>query len=114
MNNQPLSALQVVGVRYRGSRPAQGDERSIDAFAASDAYQQAQAPFTIGEVAFPAHLREDAAPDNLGLINGAIAEMAAAARRGGSAVLLAGGECTHCTGVLGGLQDAHGPAARIG
>jgi arginase len=27
---------------------------------------------------------------------------------------MTGGDCTHCTGVLGGLQDAHGPAARIG
>jgi arginase len=38
----------------------------------------------------------------------------AAAQREGKAVLLTGGDCTHCTGVFGGLQQAHGPAARIG
>ena len=27
---------------------------------------------------------------------------------------MTGGDCTHITGVVGGLQDAHGPAARIG
>jgi len=27
---------------------------------------------------------------------------------------MTGGDCTHLTGVVGGLQDAHGPAARIG
>ena len=49
-----------------------------------------------------------------GLFNGLIAEQVAAARRAGKAVLLTGGDCTHITSVVGGLQDAHGSDARIG
>ena len=48
------------------------------------------------------------------MIGGAIAESVAAARRAGAGVVLTGGDCTHSTGVLGGLQAAHGPGARIG
>src|SRR5687767_1877924 len=114
MDTHALSALHVVGVRYRGSRPAAGDERALDAYAASDVYQRAQVPLEISEPRQPEHLRGDQEPDNLGLLGGAIAEQVAAARRSGRAVLVTGGDCTHCTGVLGGLQDAHGPAARIG
>src|SRR5690242_5595415 len=107
MATQPLASLHVVGVRYRGSRPAQGDERALDAYTRSKVYQQAQAPFAYHEALFPEQLRSAAEPDNLGAIGGAIAESVAAARRAGQAVLLAGGDCTHSTGVLGGLQDAH-------
>jgi arginase len=54
------------------------------------------------------------AEEKLGLLCGAIADAVAAARRKGSAILLTGGDCTHATGVVGGLQRAHGPVARIG
>jgi arginase len=114
MPNQPLSALHVVGVRYRGSRPAKGDERSLNAYAASDVYQQAQAPVEISEPALPEQQRSAEETDNLGLIGAAIADQVAAARRAGQAVLMTGGDCTHITGVVGGLQDAHGPSTRIG
>ncbi|HWQ13713.1 MAG TPA: arginase family protein, partial [Roseiflexaceae bacterium] len=53
-------------------------------------------------------------PANLGHMNAAIAAVVADARRAGRAVLLAGGDCSHCVGVLAGLQAAHGPAARVG
>jgi arginase len=114
MPTQPLSVLHVVGVRYRGSRPAEGDERALDAYAASGIYGQVQAPVEVGEPAFPEGQRADEETDNLGLLGAAIADQVAAARRAGRAVLMTGGDCTHITGVLGGLQDAHGPAARIG
>ena len=39
--------------------------------------------------------------------------MAASSERG-DAVLMTGGNCTHITGVFGGLQDVHGPAVRVG
>src|SRR5262245_39020525 len=107
---QPLSALHVIGVRYRGSRPAAGDERALNAYAASDVYQQAQVPIAVSEPAMPEHLRSDVETDNLGLLGAAIAAEVAMARRAGQAVLMTGGDCTHITGVLGGLQDAHGPA----
>jgi arginase len=114
MSTQPLEALHVTGVRYRGSRPAQGDERALDAYTRAHVYQQAQVPVVYSEVVFPEHLRSAAEPDNLGLIGGAIAESVAAACRASAGVVLTGGDCTHSIGVLGGLQAAHGPAARIG
>jgi arginase len=114
MGQQALTQLHVIGVSYRGSRPAEGDERALDAYAAAGLYAEAGVPFALREPAMPEQLREADEPANLGLINGAIAAEVAAARRVGAGVLLTGGDCSHCTGVLGGLQDAHGPAARIG
>jgi len=114
MATQSLEALHVTGVRYRGSRPAQGDERALDAYTRANVYRRAQVPAAYGEVAFPEHLRGAAEPDNLGLIGGAIADTIAAACRAGTGAVLTGGDCTHSTGMLGGLQAAHGPAARIG
>lgn len=111
---QPLTALQVIGVRYRESRPAHGNERPLDAYAAAGVYQQAQVPFDIVEPTLPEAQRRQEASDNLGLLGGAIAEVAAAARRQGKAVLMTGGDCNHMTGLFGGLQAAHGPATRIG
>ncbi|HEU5090563.1 MAG TPA: arginase family protein [Roseiflexaceae bacterium] len=110
----PLHALTVVGVRYRGSRPAPGDERCLDTFRASGVYEQAGVPASIVEPAMPEAERRSDEPDNLGLIGGAIADAVAAARHSGHAVLMTGGDCSHITGVVGGLQDAHGANTRIG
>ncbi len=113
MSVEPLSGLTVIGVRYRGSRPAQDDERALDAYAASGVYRRAQVPVDVIEPTFPEYHREDEAV-NIGLLGGAIADVVASARRQGKAVLMTGGDCTHTSGILGGLQDAHGPAVRIG
>ncbi len=114
MSIQPLDNLQVIGVRYRGSRPAEGDERALDAYLASGVYGTAQVPFEVTAPDFPEAWRAAREPDNLGLMGGAIADAVASARREGKAILMTGGDCTHATGVVGGLQDAHGPAARMG
>ena len=114
MKGVPLTGLQVIGVRYRQSKPAPGDERALDAYAAAGVYQQAQVPFEVVEPAMPEGQRRNEESDNLGLLGGAIAETVAAARRQGKAILMTGGDCNHMTGLLGGLQDAYGPAARIG
>ncbi|HEX6387305.1 MAG TPA: arginase family protein [Anaerolineae bacterium] len=114
MQGQSLKALQIIGVRYCESRRAEGNERPLDAYAVSGAYRQAQVPFEIVEPAMPEGQRQEEASDNLGLLGGAIAEAVAAARRKGKVVLMTGGDCNHMTGLLGGLQSAHGPAARIG
>jgi arginase len=114
VSTQPLSALQVIGVRYRSSRLAQRDERSLDAYAAADVYAAAQVPFTVLEPRFPEDLRQAEEPDNLGVLGGEIATAVAAARQQGQGVLMTGGDCSHITGVVGGLQTAHGPTARIG
>lgn len=51
---------------------------------------------------------------DLGFLNGKIADAVAAARRSGSIILITGGDCTHVTGIVGGLQDVHGPALKLG
>jgi arginase len=109
-----LPALQVIGVRYRSDTLAEGDERSLDAYLASGVYGRAGVPFDVVEPSLPEDQRVDDQAANLGLLGGAIAGAVAQARREGRAILMTGGNCTHCTGVVGGLQDAHGPAARIG
>ncbi len=114
MSINPMPALKVVGIRYRGSKPAVNDERALDAYAASGIYKAAQVSFEIIEPEFPEEKRRVEETDNLGIMNGAIASEVAEAHRHGHAVLMTGGDCTHCTGVLGGLQDVNGPDARIG
>lgn len=114
MSINPFLELKVIGIRYRSSKPAVNDERALDAYAASGVYQSAQVPFEIIEPEFPEEYREAEETDNLGLMNGAIAKVVAEANQNGQAVLMTGGDCTHCTGVLGGLQDVNGPDAHIG
>lgn len=114
MNATSLGQLQVIGIRYRRTTPAIGDERGLDAYAASDVYATAEVPYDILEPTIsPDRLSGDAVLD-LGRLNGEIADAVAAARRSGSVILMTGGDCTHVTGVVGGLQDAHGPALRLG
>jgi len=112
--HQPLTQLQVVGVRYRGSRPAQRDERSLNAYAAAAVYDAAGLPVTITEPQLAEGARVADEPTNLGRLSGQIAAVVATARRAGHPVLMTGGDCSHITGVIGGLQDAHGVDARIG
>lgn len=109
-----LPPLQVIGVRYLDDRPATGDERGLDAYAAAGVYSAAGVPFAVSEPRLPESQRTGSQARNLGLLNGAIAQDVAAARQAGKAILLTGGNCSHITGIFGGLQDAHGPAARIG
>lgn len=112
--HQPLTGLTVVGVRYRGSRLAQRDERALDAYAASDSYRVTQVPVTIVEPRFSEAERSTLEPENLGQLGGEIATAVASGARTGHAILMSGGDCSHITGVIGGLQDAHGADARIG
>jgi arginase len=105
--------LHVVQVRYyRGAVwPAESDP--IDHYAASGAYAILGEP-TIAEPAFPEDQRSAEPTHNLGLIGGEIAVAVAEGRRAGRPVLVVGGSCDAVPGVIGGLQEAHGPAARIG
>lgn len=111
---EALMGLQVIGVRYWDSRLAQEDELSLDALADSGVYGEAGVPFDIVEPRIGDDLWAEDEIVNLGLMGGAVASEAAAARQQGRAILMTGGHCVHATGILGGLQDAHGPAARIG
>lgn len=114
MTGYQLNALQVIGVRYRGSTPAEGDERALDAYVASGVYSAAGVPVTISEPQMPEAQRSDDEPSNLGWICRAIADDVAAARRIGRAPLITGGDCTHAVGIVAGLQRSCGPNARIG
>ena len=114
MAQKLLSKLQVIGLRYRGSRPAQNDERALNAYANSGAYEIDAIPYDVVEPALPETMRSEVETDNLGLLGGEIAGAVASAREAGKAVLMTGGDCSHITGVIGGLQDAHGAQARIG
>lgn len=114
MSHKPLTSLQVIGVRYRGSKPAQGDERALDAFAESGVYAAAGVPFSGVEPAMVEKQRSDDEPANLGLMCGAIAAEVATAHKAGRAPLVVGGDCTHAVGVYAGLQKAYGQRAKIG
>jgi arginase len=111
---QPLAALQVIHIRYARHHYVGEGQRALAAYAAGGAYEQAGVPFEVTEPRTPAGLESADPVTQLGALGGAIAEAVAAARRAGKAILMVGGNCPHATGVLGGLQDAHGPAARIG
>ena len=114
MTAKPLEKLQIIPIRYRSSQLAPGDERSIDTYAAANVYAAANIPFTVTEPRIVAEDRVEYEPINLGVLGGEIAKVTADARREGAGIVMTGGDCTHITGIVGGLQDAHGPQARIG
>jgi arginase len=111
---QELTELHVVGIRYRNSSYAPGDERALDAYAGSGVYHESLVPVTVVEPRLDDGERWGIESRDIGILCGTIADAVAAGRAAGRAVLVVGGNCVHATGVLGGLQDAHGPSARVG
>ena len=108
------SGLQVIQIRYASHQNVGEGQPALAAYADSGVYEQAGAPFEVTEPRMPAGV-ENAEPHvQLGALGGEIANVIAEARRAGKAILMTGGNCSHAPGVLGGLQDAHGPGARIG
>src|SRR5918994_6991172 len=105
--------LHVVQIRYQGSERAEPESDPTDAYAASGAYERL-GEASVVEPEFPEGQRDEEPTVNLGLIGSEIAEAVAAGRRTGKPVLVVGGNCAVVPGVVGGLQEAHGPAARIG
>ena len=110
----PLPGLQVIGVRYAGERFVGEDQLALNAYLTSNVYTEAETPHDYAEPRIPAGFENADQASRVGALGGAIADVVAPARREGKAILMTGGNCHHVTGVLGGLQDAHGPAARIG
>ena len=108
-----LLNLHVVQIRYQGSERTQPESDPIDTYTASGAYTLLREP-TIVEPGFPEDRRDTEPTINLGLLGGEIAEAVAAGRRAGKPVLVVGGNCSAVPGVVGGLQEAHGPTAKIG
>jgi arginase len=86
----------------------------LDAYAESGVYETIGVPFEVVEPFFEDAQRTEDEVQDIGILGGLIADKVAAARRQGQAVCMTGGNCCHITGVIGGLQDAHGPDARIG
>jgi arginase len=114
----PIRGLQILQVDYFGGQPAPPGFYALEAYAS--AYSAAGVPYTMTAPRLPGDERPAESPgpsdeaSRLGALNGAIADAVAEGRRAGKAIVLAGGNCSHAPGVLGGLQDAHGAGARIG
>jgi arginase len=102
-----------VQVRYfHGERwPAESDP--VPAYAASGVYGLLGEPRVVTPELDEAQ-RAAEPTETIGLIGGEIATAVAAGRRAGKPVLVVGGACDALPGVIGGLQEAHGPTARIG
>jgi arginase len=113
MTPKSRSGLHVVQVRYfHGDRwPAESDP--VDAYAASGVYDLL-GESTVATPEFDEAGRGAERTETIGRIGGEIAEAVAQGRRAGKPVLVVGGACDALPGVLGGLQEAHGPTARIG
>jgi arginase len=105
--------LHVVPVRYGGSAPNAPDREVVDTYAASADYSVFGSA-SISEPRFPEDQRNEEPTINLGLIGGEIAKSVAEGRRADQPVLIVGGNCAITPGVVGGLQQAHGPDAKIG
>lgn len=105
--------LHVVRVRYEGDEPYRPAGDPTGAYAETGAYAVFGEP-SLGEPTFPEAERGADPIANLGLIGGEIAAEVARGRRAGRPVLIVGGTCAVVPGVIGGLQEAHGPATRIG
>ena len=113
-SSQSINALQVVGVPYRNADFTDPIVKVLKAFDTSGAYARANVPFEYVEPMLEDKDRTAVETDNIGRLNGSIADHVAAARRDNKAVLMTGGNCCHITGVVGGLQDVHGPDVKIG
>lgn len=114
MATKPLTGVHVVGVRYRGSSPALRDERALDAYHDADVYASAGVPVTHAEPQFPETQRTSDPTHNLGLIGGEISASVEQNLRQGKGVMMVGGDCSHITGVFGGLQKLYGPDVKVG
>jgi arginase len=114
LETRAIFKFRIVAVRYQGSTFAKDDERCLDAFAHSGIYGATGIPYEVVEPRFPEQLRSTNPASNVGLLGGVIADAVAEGRKQGSAIVMVGGNCSHTTGVVGGLQDAYGASARIG
>jgi arginase len=109
-----ISNLKVIGIRYLGGRHVAGKAIPLDVYQAENIYQAVGTPYQIIEPMLSEESRNRDEIINIGMLGGQIAEHVATARYNGNAVLMTGGNCCHITGVIGGLQDAHGPNIKIG
>lgn len=105
--------LHVVQNRYDAAKRWTAAADPIDAYVASGAYDLL-GEATVRTPRFPEERRVEEPTTNLGIFGGELAAAIAEGRRAGKPVLVVGGTCDAVPGIVGGLQQAHGPAARIG
>ena len=111
---KPIAKLQIIGVRYGNANYYPGTNIPLDEYAKSGIYEASQVPYQIVEPFLEDSQRTSNEIQNIGNLGGLIADEVSSARKEGSAICMTGGNCCHITGVVGGLQDAHGPEIRIG
>ncbi len=111
---KPITKLKIIGVRYANANYYSGVQIPLDTYAESGIYEGAEVPYEIVEPYLEDSIRTKDEIQNIGVLGGLIADEVAIALREGYAVCMTGGNCCHITGVVGGLQDVHGPEARIG
>ncbi len=106
--------LHVVGMRYWNDQLA--DPAAVRIIDDGRALCEALAAGSVrySEADFPAGRRVADRVTNLGTLGGAIATEVAAGARAGKRVVALGSNCTTLPGILGGLQEVHGTASRIG
>ena len=114
MKASKLSQLKVIGIRYLNATYIPGRRIPLDAYLDEAIYAAAGIPYEIVEPVLSDAQRTENEVQNIGLLGAAIADEVAAGLREGYGPLMVGGNCCHMTGVLGGLQDVYGAAARIG
>lgn len=111
---KPIPKLNVIGIRYLGGRNVPGPGFPLDLYEAANVYASAGTPYNIVEPHIPDGQWTVDEVINIGILGGQIADQVASTRKTGGAVLMTGGNCCHITGIIGGLQGAHGPGAQIG
>lgn len=105
--------FHVVQIHYSNGDPAPDRERETAALRQAGVYAAA------GQVTFATPSLPDLERDpdriiTLGRVCGQIAGAVADGLAAGARVVVTGGNCAHLPGVIGGIQQALGPATRIG
>ncbi len=113
MSTQSGTGLHVVQNRYDVAQRWSAKADPVEHYAASGVYELLGEP-TVVEPQFPAGHETDEPTVKLGIFGGQIAEAVAEGRRAGKPVLVVGGTCDAVPGIVGGIQQAHGAAAKIG
>ncbi|HET9016334.1 MAG TPA: arginase family protein, partial [Thermomicrobiaceae bacterium] len=106
--------LHVVEIHYRNADEAPGRIKETEAFRAAGVYDVAGGAVTFEAPSLPDAERTDDPVINLGLFGGHIADAVARGLADGKRVVVTGGNCAHLPGIVGGLEQALGPDARIG
>ena len=112
--SQPLTKLKIIGVRYLNAKHTPGLEIPLDVYSKDGIYGSANVPYEICEPFLQDSMRTDDEVADIGKLGGLIAREVTIARKNGYAICMIGGNCCHITGVIGGLQEAHGFDKKIG